>query len=452
MSVEELSQYQDAFQGIPGSTDLHNCSSANDIVANLAILGFGYYCLHGKGWRKFLMPHGIAEARAALQETDPKMAIALLAWLIPIKQPQEPSNGTYGLCEHTQREAAWILGNIGTSNEVAIKALEWLTQNAQDETICWVAAENLGKIHPNNQTAREVLKTLIQKAKYEHIRQIAAWSMGKIDPGNKLAVEKLARIIQNPLEQGNPETAVERLREIDPNNPDVIDTLVSRLQLAKDERTRLEAASRLGKFNPGNQIAIEVLENLAKNTSVRLEAAERLAEINSCNKVANEVFEELIPTIQYGFSLYSVATRLGKNKPSSRIAINALESTIAKTQDEHSWGFVDKGFDKDYVCVLAADSLGEIDPGNKFAFRTMVKLLQTHPFDPRQLPIAEALIKIIRDEQYSEAVTSLKDYLSKPISGGGDYRRFLDCYKVIWHCAQNLSYPDFYQAWHQTTI
>ncbi|WP_373693691.1 hypothetical protein [Limnofasciculus baicalensis] len=22
------------------------------------------------------------------------------------------------------------------------------------------------------------------------------------------------------------------------------------------------------------------------------------------------------------------------------------------------------------------------------------------------------------------------------------------CYRLIWHCAQNMTYPDFYQAWH----
>jgi hypothetical protein len=88
MSVEELSQYRTFFKGMPGTADLHNSTNANDIVANLAILGFGYYWSYRNGWRKFLMPHGTEEARVALQKTDRNRAIALLAWLIPTNGTQ----------------------------------------------------------------------------------------------------------------------------------------------------------------------------------------------------------------------------------------------------------------------------------------------------------------------------------------------------------------------------
>jgi hypothetical protein len=47
-------------------------------------------------------------------------------------------------------------------------------------------------------------------------------------------------------------------------------------------------------------------------------------------------------------------------------------------------------------------------------------------------------------------ITALKDYLSDEILKK-DFVRFVDaCYDVIWHCAQILSYPEFYQAWHNT--
>ncbi|MFB2976144.1 hypothetical protein [Microseira sp. BLCC-F43] len=29
-----------------------------------------------------------------------------------------------------------------------------------------------------------------------------------------------------------------------------------------------------------------------------------------------------------------------------------------------------------------------------------------------------------------------------------NYDLFKNCYKVIWHCAQELPYPVFYQGWH----
>ena len=44
-------------------------------------------------------------------------------------------------------------------------------------------------------------------------------------------------------------------------------------------------------------------------------------------------------------------------------------------------------------------------------------------------------------------VTALKAYLSDETEEN-DFERFEDCYKVIWHCAQTLPYPEFYKAWH----
>ena len=29
-----------------------------------------------------------------------------------------------------------------------------------------------------------------------------------------------------------------------------------------------------------------------------------------------------------------------------------------------------------------------------------------------------------------------------------DFIKFKYCYEIVWYCAQNMSYPDFYQAWH----
>ncbi len=48
----------------------------------------------------------------------------------------------------------------------------------------------------------------------------------------------------------------------------------------------------------------------------------------------------------------------------------------------------------------------------------------------------------------AEVVTALKDYLSNQ-SYENDFERFENCYQVIWHCAQHMTYPAFYQAWHE---
>lgn len=331
MSVDELSQYRNLFQEMPGTADLQNSSNANDIVANLAILGFGYYEPYRNGRCGFLMPHGTEEARVALEETDRNRAISLLAWLIPTKQSQAAPNGTYGPNEGTQMGAAMLLGEIGTGNETAIKALEWLVQNAQDEHIRRIAVENLRKIDSNNAIARQTIINPLPVIQYKE-------DSIRVAESAEFALQMLSSKIKNFTEEG-----------------------------------------------------------------IRVQAVENLKKIKLGNKEA---------------------------------VIKALEWLIDSIKDEE-------------ILYYSAVILGQRDPGNKTASRILVKLIQTHSYDPVVLGFSERLKQNLRGRQYSEAVTELKDYFLKPIVSRGDFSRFLDCYRVIWHCVQNMTYPAFYQAWHQ---
>ncbi|WP_333341508.1 NACHT C-terminal alpha/beta 1 domain-containing protein [Microcoleus sp. BROC3] len=44
-------------------------------------------------------------------------------------------------------------------------------------------------------------------------------------------------------------------------------------------------------------------------------------------------------------------------------------------------------------------------------------------------------------------IKGLKYCLSEKVYNE-DFIRFKYCYEIVWYCAQNMSYPDFYQAWH----
>lgn len=92
----------------------------------------------------------------------------------------------------------------------------------------------------------------------------------------------------------------------------------------------------------------------------------------------------------------------------------------------------------------AAESLGKIDPGNEIAIAALVQLLQSTnlDYDTRRLA-AESLGKIILDNKHRIAVVKV---LSRYWGLNGEN------YDLAWKCAQNLPYPDFYQAWHQHNI
>jgi hypothetical protein len=54
---------------------------------------------------------------------------------------------------------------------------------------------------------------------------------------------------------------------------------------------------------------------------------------------------------------------------------------------------------------------------------------------------------VLQDNLFSSAVTNLKDYLKDSVEKNNRWFYF-DCYWTLWHCAQNMTYPAFYQAWH----
>ncbi|HBW58207.1 MAG TPA: hypothetical protein DEF27_10535, partial [Oscillatoriales bacterium UBA8482] len=45
-------------------------------------------------------------------------------------------------------------------------------------------------------------------------------------------------------------------------------------------------------------------------------------------------------------------------------------------------------------------------------------------------------------------VISLKDFLDE-YNQKNNYLKYQASYEILWHCAQHMSYPEFYQAWHE---
>ncbi|WP_371641083.1 hypothetical protein [Tolypothrix sp. NIES-4075] len=46
-----------------------------------------------------------------------------------------------------------------------------------------------------------------------------------------------------------------------------------------------------------------------------------------------------------------------------------------------------------------------------------------------------------------QVVIALKEYLSEKFYKNSSYR-YEAVFNIIWHCAENMTYPEFYKAWH----
>ncbi len=413
------------------------------------------------------------QAASSLGEIDSGNQKAIDALVELIRNPQ--------LDDDIRRQAVESLVKIDSGNQTAIDALVELIRNPQlDDDIRRQAASSLGKIDPGNQTAIDALVELIRNPQLDDsTRWQAACSLGKIDPGNQKAIAALVELIRNPqLDDHTRWEAASNLGEIGSGNQKAIDALVELIRKPQlDDYTRRRAAESLGKIGSGNQKAIDALVELIRkpqlDDSTRRQAAESLVKIDSGNQKAIDALVELIGKPQLDDSTrWQAVYSLGKIDSGNEKAIAALVKLIGNpqlnastgSQAAESLGKIGSGNEKaiaalvklignpqldDYTRWQAAFSLEKIGSGNEKAIAALVELISKPQLDySTRSQAVSSLEEIMLEEQMPSVVTVLKDYLS-PETYENDFKRFDNCYEIIWKCAQSMTYPAFYQAWHQ---
>jgi HEAT repeat protein/signal recognition particle GTPase len=482
-------------------------SKSEEIVNQIVRWGFGYFDEEKqKGMRYFYL---IAEAvREVLKETDRGMAIAALVNLLETTENEnirikaaeslgeiDPGNeqaiaALVNLLattknptirsQFTLNRVTDSLGKIGTGNPKAITSLVNLLATTENESIRRLAAESLGKIGTGNEKAIASLVNLLETTEDEFTRWEVAYSLGKIDPGNEKAIAALVNLLETINGEYRNQVA-DNLSEIGTGNEKAIADLVN-LTTTENVFIRSEAVGILRKIGMGNEKAIAALVKLLATTDrenkyTRMQAAYSLSEIGTGNKEAITALVKLLETTEDESIYREAAYSLGKIDPGNEKAITALVNLLETTEDEsiyreaaYSLGKIDPGNEQAityFVNLLetnehenmrrqAAYSLGEIDPGNEKAIKALVNLLETTEHENTRWEVAERLGKIIEtNEKYAYFVSQLQPHLSdKNYRKDSDYDRFkIDlfniCYQIIWQCAQNLPYHQFYQLWNQ---
>ncbi|HEY9876271.1 MAG TPA: hypothetical protein V6D12_22775, partial [Candidatus Obscuribacterales bacterium] len=97
--------------------------------------------------------------------------------------------------------------------------------------------------------------------------------------------------------------------------------------------------------------------------------------------------------------------------------------------------------------IEAAQSLEKIAPDNQTAIPVLLRLVQTAQDQSTLERGVSGLWLMKPGSRFPKVVTLLKDYLTEQ-DLEYNYSLFVNCYEVIWNYAQNMTYPDFYEAWH----
>lgn len=112
--------------------------------------------------------------------------------------------------------------------------------------------------------------------------------------------------------------------------------------------------------------------------------------------------------------------------------------------------------------IAAIERLEKICTGDREVIVNLIDFISNSNKKTLGHRVTRCLKKILTSDLYSLIIRILKKrtkfLLNRAIRSTKNIKdnRFVDnfnnCYEVLWHCAQNMSYPDFYKAWHSPNI
>jgi hypothetical protein len=173
-----------------------------------------------------------------------------------------------------------------------------------------------------------------------------------------------------------------------------------------------------------------------------LEAAKSLAEIDPGNPEALKALITLHRTAQKEYHRDEAGGHfqlLAKKIPeiSDRHRRNTLLNAVTEIMKTHP---------NQHQQYHTAKALGQIDPGNAQLVPTLIDWIK----NSKELSISDiikTLKRFLQDSQFQPIVSTLKDLLEEAHENNSE--RFDDYLEIFWHCADNLSYLEFYQSWHR---
>ncbi|MBE9161675.1 HEAT repeat domain-containing protein [Tychonema sp. LEGE 06208] len=292
------------------------------------------------------------------------------------------------------------------------------------------------------------------------------WELGQIGMGSPEAISTLLSLICTSTPDAthyecnsNHYQAIDSLAQIAFNDSESIKVISDLIDSNTDMLTRVKAADCLGKIAPSHKSKainplIELMDS-EQNDNLRSRAAYSLARMDSQYlKKAVETLSEIIDSYKdfnpNDFIHHLVASRLIEIAPEhpKAIAVALLLETTANYPESITELTDMLGSSADLsICIGAAKKLEKVGIGNDEAVKKLIELMYSNIDSSICVIVAECLGKKLQTHQFELAISSMKDCLSDLVAES-DFNLYYNCYKAIWPCSQNMSYPEFFRAWH----
>ncbi|MEH2339830.1 HEAT repeat domain-containing protein [Nostoc sp.] len=461
-------RYRAYFLAAEALSQFPECSFGDVIASQVLKWSYAYFRQDKSDWQ--ILPKPLVKtARKTLELTDRKRVIAAFVHLVHTTESRT-----------VLRLAAEKLGKLDPDNKSAIAALILLTPVVENkQTFCQIS-QNPGEISFGDETVIAALVQTIETTLSEEINFFAIMDLGKIAVGDQTAIAALVNLMETTLNKDNCCNAIMDLGKIAVGDQTAIASLMKFLQINQGDRICFDASQALWQIDPGNAVALKtlvyILETSASASLINSAATyllkidpENKAVIATGNKVAITTLSQILATPQHQPSedewerLYA-AEALVKIDPGNPKAIATLcqiresnQNKLMRLQASES-------------LVNAVQNLEQLDLSNKLVkeklkqavlilvqdiqifheyddYKNEFSIIPTHQlsYESCLLDIADSLTKILQREHLPKVVITLKDYLSKQFYKNSSYR-YEAVFNIIWHCAENLTYPDFYKA------
>jgi predicted NACHT family NTPase len=428
MFIESLIHFKDGCQkfysrrsyllAAAGIAEFRSPSHADEIVRTVARVGCCDFDLS-------LEESLLESSRAVLLETDRSIAIASLVNIV--------RNSKEGL-----GYAAEILSKIGQNNQEAITALTEKIPQVKNEQLCWQVAKVLIKLDPSNSTAITALINLIRTSQDEESIIQATITLGQVTSGNLDAIAALTELLNSTSSGVIAYFAAESLVIINPGNTDAISALNqlkppnfnevkeedyerSQLQyqaILNKHLTPLQKNVFLGNLNPNKQLNIDSLVTILNKCEVS--EHERIEYKEWLNNLRNRDFWPGIHTFTFPENISNTWEKYG-------IYLSAIEKLLEIEPDNSK---VISAF-TNLLCPRSS---------------TLIPSTENIYGDWRIQRLAQGLVNIRQSHHLRAVITGLNNLLHSLNKSSDSYNFY---YGILWHYAQNMTYPAFYQAWHQ---
>jgi HEAT repeat protein/signal recognition particle GTPase len=474
-------EYRAYFLTALGINEFKSHPIAKKIVNQLVHLGFGYFSHKKLEWQSYMgVIVGYVMINKILTQTDKLSTIQEICSLL--ENPQYP--------ESYYRPAISVLGEIGQGDYQSIAVLNRVLNNTKNPEIKRQVLISLNKIesgqlstingvikqanipvHHNKISNPEELERINHLMKLSldeninnKIRINARDELKKVNQEDSL-IKAFVEVIEKPNDPSLRLLALDNLCEIDRGGIAVTRVSMKIIENFKneDEDVLFKAVRSLKQTDMTNDtnsvdclLSILTETNETKDKNLQITLLEAVGKVGHDNpKAIDKLTGILANTKDEEIRFYS-ADSLGRINPGNCKAVAVIIEILENTKHEYTSIVHDvlkpflKPFEDLWESSKALDSLGEIGNGSKNAIHALVKVLEIAKAEYARRRATKSLLKIITTDEHRQEVVSLLQPHLKTETYENNFDLFNDCYAVLWHCAQNLPYPTFYEAWHDS--